>query len=276
MGRRYAVSATSYVGPDDVASGNGFFWGVRAVNAAYAGGPSLDLHDDSTGTFVQTINTLANGAFDSATAATVIAGGAAHVGKIYDQGPNAVHLTQATNATRPILALNGSMGYGLQYDRGIGEQNLINLSLTFTGPFSVSTVVKCTVAQFSPCGQYGTSSGAALCFWNQLSGQGDIDIGSGVGRFDNNYLNTNLNMQNIYNSANSFVYLNGSPGIAISAPSGGPTSAVFALGDDGTGSNSFNGFIHEMGIWPTVVFGTSVGQQANLLDINQSAYYGTH
>jgi hypothetical protein len=31
-----------------------------------------------------------------------------------------------------------------------------------------------------------------------------------------------------------------------------------------------------MGIWPTVVFGTSVGQQANLLDINQSAYYGTH
>jgi hypothetical protein len=83
-------------------------------------------------------------------------------------------------------------------------------------------------------------------------------------------------MQNIYNSANSFVYLNGSPGIAINANSGGPTSAVFVLGDDGSGSNSFNGFIHEMGIWPTVVFGTSVGQQANLLDINQSAYYGTH
>lgn len=99
--RCLAVPPVNFTGPGDVqVSGWSGWWGFRAFSKATAGTKAAQLCLHSTPGTCQDINTLANGNFDTASAASFCTS-ACDVAKLYDQSGNALDASQATAANRP-------------------------------------------------------------------------------------------------------------------------------------------------------------------------------
>jgi hypothetical protein len=263
------VAAAAYAGgPGDVFSTNALAWGgLRAYNSAYATGsnPALDLHDNSSGTLVATINILSSGALDVATAATVIAGGASKVGKLYDQTGNGNHFTQGTNANRPTLTLNaiGSLP-GLTFSSS--SMSVAANLISFVAGHSLAVVAKRTGANTS----YGiVMSGADNPFmgfkdatntavFNPTGGQ--ITATATDGSF-HSIIGTNDG------TTGTNLYVNGSA--TSSAISSGVGSGLY-IGNRSSLDVAFTGVAMEFGAWNA---GMSAGN-ASSISSQQHTYWG--
>lgn len=101
-----AVPPIVFVGPGDVqTTGWSGWWGLRAFSAAKVGTKAAQLCLHSTPATCQDINSLANGKFDTASAATFCSS-ACDVATLYDQSGNGLDATQATAANRPAYTPN--------------------------------------------------------------------------------------------------------------------------------------------------------------------------
>ena len=256
-------------GPGNVVAGAQAWGGLRAYTTAYATGsnPALDLHNNSTGAFVATINILANGSLDVATAATVIAGGAARIGKLYDQTGNGFHLTQATLAKMPTLTLNG-----------IGSLPV----MTFNG--TASTMTNATgftaLTGSTSSAVYNKTAGAdGSILWNgtqQLGALANLAMvyagGSGLtaAAADGSW----HAVQGVHGttSANSDINVDGTPhtGDGGTDNSGAGGATLFLGSTDGATGQLFTGKIVEVGRWQ-VAFS---GAQSSSMSANQHAYWG--
>ena len=270
VARRIRIgSSPSYTGPADIVSGATVWGGLRAYNAAYATGSNaaLDLHNDSTGAFVATINILSTGALDVATAATVIAGGASKIGKLYDQSGTGNHATQATLANMPTLVLNAHNTTlpVMRFDRS-ASQRLTTPSITAaTQPYSISAVAKRT-GDFT---SYNTILGCnnGLYFNNTANNvllYGGILTGL-VAATDS----TMHGIQAVINGASSIGNIDGS-GTTVDAGTDATASAAWEVGANGSGGSGLTGDICECGLWKALAFS---GANNTALFNNQDAYW---
>lgn len=140
-------SAPTFTGLGDTVSGATAAWGLQAHTAAYASpgnNPSIDLNNDSTGTFVSTIKILSTGLLDVATAATVIAGGASRIGKWYDHTGNGRHQVQSNNGQRAQLQLAVFGVYPAAFFDGQLRADLYQTAgtVTIAQPYSYVTILE--------------------------------------------------------------------------------------------------------------------------------------
>lgn len=263
------AAGASYTGPGDIVTFDAW-WGLRAYNSAYATGsnPAIDLHNDSDGSFNSTINILSDGSLDVATAATVIAGGASKIGKIYDQTGGGIHLTQATLALQPtlVLAALGSLPV-MRITEADGIERLRGtLGASISQPYSISAVSKRT--------------GMTTSFNSILTGGGfglyhapSVDnciiyagsVSSNVSAADN----TAHTLQAVLNGSSSILMVDGADttGLAAGASAFGTTVSI---GDNAAAANGLHGDATEAG----VMTGSFSGTNRTDLDANQSAYWG--
>lgn len=95
----------AYAGPGDLVSGWTYWVGFRAFSNATTGTKAARLCLHSTPATCQDINSLANGNFDTSSAATFCTS-ACDVATMYDKSGNALDLVQATTAARPAYTIN--------------------------------------------------------------------------------------------------------------------------------------------------------------------------
>ena len=164
------ASGGPYVGPADVAGAAQVWVGFRGYSTAYSTGanPAADVCDVSTGLTCTTINILSNGKFDAATAAgSSSCLVSCNVSKLYDQTGGGIHLTQSTNANRPLVVFGAISGLACMSFSS--NQNLVNatgLSVQ-AQPFTVSAVnKKSTSAQAATPNIFGASVTPAGAFYN--------------------------------------------------------------------------------------------------------------
>lgn len=98
----------AYVGPGDLKT---YAWwcGLRAYSAATCGTACADVCATAGGS-TTTINSLANGNFDVASAVTALGGNSGFIAKLYDQTGGGKHLVQTTGANQPKIKLNALQG----------------------------------------------------------------------------------------------------------------------------------------------------------------------
>lgn len=260
-----------FQGPGDVVAGASMWWGLRAYNAAYAMGsnPAADICDVSTGLTCTTINILANGSFDAATAqASASCAVACNVSKLYDQTGNGNHITQSTNANRPTLVFNciGS----LPCIQSTSSSIVLNTA-TFTpatGVVSLSTVGNRAAGTgvFLAVNEAGTGQtgnrirGGTANLWNLTAGA--------AGGFTATANDAAWHSANaVVNGASSVLNIDGTETTGTVA---GVTTAGGNVAFRSNTSTTFNET--ESGIWDNVTF---TGTQRTNLCHNQFAYWGT-
>jgi hypothetical protein len=263
------VGATYAGGPGNIVPGARSWVGLRAYNTAYATGsnPALDLHNDATGAFVATINILDTGALDVATAATVIAGGASRIGKLYDQTGNGNHLTQPTNANRPTLTLSGLGSLPVMTFNGTNS-HIRNTTTFENAPGATISAVANGVsngAQQSLClagQQIGYNNSGANTVFLYAGGVLTAPATDGAwhaiqGVFGTTTSNSILNVDNVSTTGNAGTDITG--------------VASVNLGATDIGSQAFLGKIAEAGYWATTAFS---GANCTAVNANQHAYWG--
>lgn len=100
-------AAPAYVGPGDLVSGAKAWYGLRAYNAAYATGsnPAITIRRASDGA-TATVNILASGNLDTATAGAFCASTTCFVTEAFDQSGSGLHATQPTASAQPQLVVS--------------------------------------------------------------------------------------------------------------------------------------------------------------------------
>ena len=269
------IIAGSYAGgPGNVVASARMWVGLRAYTTAYATGsnPALDLHNNTTGAFVATINILADGSLDVATAATIISGGASRIGKLYDQTGNGFHFVQATNTKRPVLALSGLGSLPVMTFDGV-SQSLSNATpITAPQGATFSAVAK------------KLSGGAQQSLFNIHGSGGDQQLGynnSGSGNQVFIYAGAVLGatasdgswhaIQSVFNSTASNVNIDATSTAGDGGPEA-PTGSTCDIGAAGGGTDQFlNGSIVEVGCWNATAFS---GANCTAMSANQHTYWG--
>lgn len=252
--RGFPRNVPSYSGPGDVISGAIGWWGLRGYNKAYATGtnPALDL-DSGAGSTV-TINILADGTLDVATAAPLVA--TYKVSKLYDQSGNGRHLTQATHAFRPTLSLSGI--YAL-FCSTTGEFLLGPATITQTQPYSLSEVVMMTGAEDAVT--FEANSGEFQFLWTA----GVVQLQCNSPPLNDGSLAQNAAgaMQGLANGASSIIRCNGSS----ASGDAGTTNLSNSAAQWGTGLGDVR--FTETGLW-----GGDKSDSFGALEANQRTFWG--
>lgn len=253
------AASSSYVGPGDLVTGAIAWWGLRAYNKAYATGsnPAIDIvrASDSMST---TINILATGGLDLASATTFCTMTTCVVSKIYDQTGNGVHLTQGTNSRRPVAT--PSCGLGSLPCMVYSAASLTNLATasgpTQAAPFSLSMVAGTVTA--GNLTTNGTPAGILA-----RSGANAWNIASGSSCCATTASDAGTHAAQAVFDASASLSIDGTQNTGSTGTNG--LTAAYILG-----ATNFTGRIFEAGYWPGAF---SAGNIA-AMNSNQHAYYG--
>lgn len=261
------AKTAAYTGPGDIVSSATAWWGLQAYSAAYAApgtNPAIDLHNDGSGAFVATINILSTGLLDTATAATVIAGGASRIGKAYDQTGNGRHITQATNGQRPQLQLNVLGTLPSMFFDGVTRGDVLQTAgaVTIPQPYSYEAV-----AQISAAGGVRPIIGSVGDTATSLAyraGSLSAVLSSGAGEIAQATSQSAFHCwQGICPSNTGTIQSDGSATTAAGIGTTGYTTAL-TLGSNQAGG-FWDGYIGDCGIW-------SLDNTAFLTSMNANAH----
>lgn len=268
-----------YVGLGDVQA-SWFSWGgLRAFSCATAGTKAAQLCLRSTPATCQDINTLANGNFDTASAATFCAT-PCDVATLYDKSGNGRDLTQATATERPQYTTSaiGSLpcmtlpagtlpatpGRFLETSVTVG-----NVSV----PFSFSTVLKITGNDGTNpiiLGDVGTGTtkqevlynGSTTTFLLQDNNTGGFTATTGAAVFHA--------VNAVSNGASSNIAIDGSTTTGTNGTTGMLNGDSLAIGDPNASNRDLAAIVCEAGMTNTAI---SSGT-ATSLNSNQHTYWG--
>lgn len=221
----------AYVGPGDIKT-FAAWWGLRAYSAAACGTACADIQPSVGGT-ITAINSLANGDFDSASAATALGGNSGFITKLYDQTGGGKHMVQL-GGTQPQIQLNVLQGGTLPEIRMPGVSFVTGFSMSATGLAAVANpwTVVAAANQLSNAaastsyllcsGTTGAAGAQYFCYpaTDLQINMADFFGGSTPAITDNAY----HRFVAVDNSGSSFVYIDG----ASNSVSGGASN--FAAG----------------------------------------------
>ncbi len=262
-----------YTGPGDVAAVDtgGFFYGLRAYNAAYAA-PGTNLAIQVTrdgGSTNQNLVILTSGYIDVATAISYAAGNALNIMTWYDQSGNGHDLAQSTDANRPQLIVPVNNFPYVSFSGSPASLGSGNITVG-GNTHSVSSLLNSTstTADSALLAQSGLGTGRQYYTANHGS------TGTGV-YYDGTALTYTLT-NNAWHSAtisvdgsnNGTVYVDGAstgPG-AVGTNSG---AAVLVAGSYDSSSFFFVGYVAEFTYWDTTAL--SSGQVATI-NAQQTTY----
>lgn len=267
-----------YVGPGDVTA-TWFFWGgLRAFSNATTGTKSAQLCLRSTPATCQDISTLANGNFDTASAATFCAS-PCDVATLYDKSGNGRDLTQATAGERPqyttsALGTLPCMTFVAGTPGTVAGRFLIGSPLAAAAvPFSHSMVVKITANDTSNptvFGDVGTGTtkqevvynGSTTTFLIQDNNTGGFSATTGAAAF--HALNA------VSNGASSNIAIDGTTTTGTNGTAGIQTADLLAIGDANALNRDLIGIVCEAGMTNTAFSsGTTTSMNSN-----QHTYWG--
>ena len=259
---------TTYVGPGDIVSAATAWWGLRAYDAAVAGNKAANICRASDST-CEDVDTLGNGSFDTATAASFCTSTTCSVKTLYDQTGNGHDLTETTTSEQPALTFNciGSLPC-MTFDPAASQQ-LQTAQFVTDEPYTISAIADYT----GPPG----SGGVILADYNDVVGILDGDLGGDneweMSATNNEYITGNGDpfhaMEGVFNTSSSNGYLDGT-----SNPE--DTGADFPIGSNGylgigdVGEYYFEGDVIEVGLWASAFTGTEAGN----VNSNQHSYWG--
>lgn len=260
-----STPAVTYTGPGDVAGAALGWWGFRAFSGATAGTAAIRLALAASPTTQQDFSTLSNGNLDVASIATFLGGDTGHVVTLYDQSGNGLHLSQSTDANRPIYSaslLNSLPGMTTDgSSQTVGHTN----GMTASQPYSLSAVAR-MISTGGNNAIINFSNGSDV----EWSGNGTNkwSLFAGAGPFDATATNADAHAgMAILNGASSSQIIDGT--------TTGGNAGTSALSNCDTWVASFNGSIFlaqmrffEGGVWSGDKSGTS-------LLTNQKSYWGT-
>lgn len=257
----------SYVGPGDLVSGATAWYGLRAYKASYATGsnPAITIRRASDST-TATINILATGNLDVATATAFCASTTCFVTQAFDQTGNGNNATQATAANQPQLSF--SCAGSLPCMAFNGAQGLSAASFTLAQPTSMSAVAmrsssNTTTEQYiigepgTPYSQLSFENIANTAYIYSYNSKLTVSAADGV---------THALQGVLVAGASQSINIDGT----LTTGSGGagtPMSGLLTIGG-GTAAPLY-GNIEEAGIWPSAFTPT----QQTAVCHNQSAAY---
>lgn len=262
-----------YSGPGNIVGGAKAWWGLRGYSSAYSTGsnPSVQILRQSDST-TATINILASGLFDTATALSFCNGTICSVKTLYDQTGNGYNLTQPTASKQPILIFSclafapclGFFGSPAEY---LTTTSFASLSQ----PYSISSVVA-RVGNYTGENDLvtavnGSNVGSVVGFYaatNTASTYG----GSATNQWTNVPDNVLHAMMWVVNGASSTFYFDQSSATTGTNVGSASTYSTLSVGGNSIGNSHYlTGQVTEIGIWP---IGISSAQAANVI-ANQQA-----
>lgn len=282
-----STGTSQYTGPGDIASGATGYWGLRSYTAAYAAGNGKAVNirriSDSTAT---DITVLANGSLDVATAATFCAATTCFVTKAYDQTGNGHDMAQATAAQQPQLLFNCLATQPCMYfspidpfasdfssefgPTGSGPSWLeTTLSAPLAQPFTVSSEAErvSTTTENDILGGFGAGNGVTLGF-NASANTVFQYAGSALVTATATDAAPHA-LQFVVNGASSSLSVDGTITGSL-APGANALQVRVSIGADAfDGSNYLQGYVGEVGLWPSAL---STGVQGTL-STNQAAFW---
>lgn len=258
------ASAPAYQGPGDAAAYVAW-WGLRAYSAATAGTKSVLMRRASDNA-TSNINTLANGDFDTATAATFCASTSCFLQTIYDKVGTA-DVTQATTTRQPAYLAsctpNGHpcwvCGSTIYMNGTVPSESL---------PVTVTYVVNPTAASGNNI--IGTQNSSTVqAEWN-ISSSSTFSMMDGSRKNAASSSSTGVWVRNalVFNGASSIFYLDGGPGSTSTSGTNSPLTTQTLCGTSGAG-NIFSGDMAEYGYAAGAFSSSTVTAVKN----NQSAYW---
>lgn len=278
------VSGGGYTGPGDIYSGWTMWAGLRCYSAAYSGN-AFDLVDTATGNTTGTRVQCSGGtlsALVSGSACTFVTGNSCSpvattcaiscsVVTMYDQTGNSnctatpCHLTQATNANRPIYLTSGCPSSLTSCAKFlVSTMELDSPTITLALPITfVATAIR-TQNFTTQSGILDCHSGGAGEFFNASANSILAYAGNAITQADND--NIWYAMQFVAAASGASLNANGTQTTG-GAQSQGCTTAI-KMGRDG-GGDAPNGYINEIGIAPI-----SFTTQLTTLNTNMRAAYG--
>jgi hypothetical protein len=263
-----ASDSAAYAGPGDIVSGALAWCGLRAYSAAAIGSNCVRLvraSDSAQQDFV----TLADGTLDVASIATFLAATTGKVVTLYDQTGNGKDVTQATDANRPVFALNviGSRP-AMQFLRASSTELRSSGSVaTGSQPWTFSLVARRT----GDTNNYGMAlsvdpgaSTVAMGYTDSVN-TGTLYAGShGTTTVSDAATHSLIGEAN---GASSDLCVDGASN-TVSSGTGAPTGP-FAFGTDGYGT-LVTANIFEGGVWS----GAFSAGNKTAMAANQAAYWG--
>ena len=276
MGKgRHPAAGGAPAFPGDVVSGAAAWWGLRAYNATAAatGIAAVQLLDAAL-THATDIHLLSNGILDLTDPFFSLRTPPYYVQILYDQTGNGLHLS---GTSRPIFNLTGngltvpSMSFvaasALFIRLGSNAFTLGSLPITFNAVYrhTTSAVPQCILQTPSPSPMTLNSAGTPASAYMANGGGGFPQATAANGSWHTAqaiFTGTTGDTMNVDNSAINDISGPANAGTSV------PTSSDIYVGSN-PASDHFDGFIAEVGIWPS---GFSPTQQSNMYS-NQHIYY---
>lgn len=243
-------SPASYIGPGDISSGAYAWWGLRAYSAATAGTKAANVCDTATGSTCSDVNTLANGAFDAATAAALSqCATSCSIKTLYDQtngnncSSSTCDLTQAAAANRPVLTFNciGTQPC-MTWTSGMSLRSASNAT-SASQPISISAVGKRTGSFTSYADLTSSSAGGVIQVGFSDTANTALGYAGTVGTASATDSTTHA-ISVLANGASSKINVDGSSSSVSIGASG--ISGVFCMGNC---NNGLAGISVEAGWW---------------------------
>jgi len=259
--------ASAYTGPGDVVPGATAWWGLRAYSSATSGSKAANICRASDST-CEDINTLSDGNFDTATAASFCASTTCTIHTLYDQTGNGYDLTQSVVVFRPMLTLNclGSLPCITFMSRDTGTSTSLGIA---GGPTQAQPITGEFVAN--------QAASPAELFDVLDSAGGNTQFGfrhaNTIGAYAGNAVQTLSASdgswhasQSVFNGAASVLYVDATASSAYNAG----TSSLTGFADFTINTIGFDGKIVEGGWWPSAFNST----QASNMNSNAHTYWG--
>jgi hypothetical protein len=252
----------SYSGPGDVVSGALYYGGLNAYNATYASpgtNPCADLRrlsDSAT----MTMNILATGAADVATAQTWVGGSSAVITKLYDQTGNSHHVTQATTTQQPALTF-GASGLGSNQPAITfvlaNNQFLTSGNVTQLQPMTMAAMVQPTVAENAIFFSVMTTYNGV---WMQAVSTPTLQINGGTA-LNSGAITTGswYRSQGVFNGASSGITVNGTTTSGNAGTQQASAVPINVGGDASQIADAFTGSVCAVGLWPSAFNSTQLG-----------------
>lgn len=271
VGRPPVAAGGSYTGPGDIVASASGWWGLRAYNAAYATGsnPAADICIASTGLSCTTINILADGSFDVATAsASTACAVQCAVKELYDQSGHSNHLFNTGGiANAPVIVFNCIGSLPCMSFNGTTDFLISNSITAIPQPTSTSAVAKRT-GNFSGFSSVVGGDGGAGILFNNSTNTATVYCGATgvtVSAADSSF----HALQGVCNGASSVIAADGASAAGNAGAS--DTSTQLSMGGLVVGSlDRLTGNITEGGLWPSAFSGANITS----LNGNQHTYWG--